>query len=332
MTSAVHRILAAAALAAVLAVMAAPSSSQEGSDFSPGDIFVGVSGIKGHPGEYVRLDSSGRFQEILTDDTQGDGAFTAGCAIDPTSGHLWVTSFFANTVSEFDEVHGAQGHEILRVIDTDGLNGMGASESVGFDPAGNLYVGNVDGSNPLLKFDLSAVPPSSTSFFPPITGRGVDWFDIVTETPFDRWEADGTSRVIRMPPGQPHGLQPGDQVSIAGSDPAVNGTHTVSLVRGLSFGFIASVSISPPAEGSAGAFNPGVWAPGTVFYTSEDTTSGRSTSTRWLRTSSRRWRAWAAFFAPSRSGCSRPATVLAASSLSVRTSPSIKMGKLGRRR
>lgn len=230
-----RRVSGAVAMTAM--VLAVPLATQEQDlpwdedlDWVAGDVFVGVGfdawfhptaiydsdgnpvspGTPADPGEYWLFDSRGGFKGTAAVDPVSPAQFTAGCAIDARTGHLWVTSFLGNTVTQFD---GTPPHRITQLLsltavnnpddplDDMSLNGFGAVESVLVDGQGNVWTGNVDaadGRSPLLVFSpVGLLPPPASgpayvmepappagwpyavaAFHPLVGGRGIDWFDI----------------------------------------------------------------------------------------------------------------------------------------------------------
>ena len=120
--------------------------------FTPGDVFVAV-----ESGKVNWYHGDGTF--VATLDT-GLGGFTTGMSFD-SSGKLYVTDFSVDAASVFytnGTLAGTFGSGYL------------TPESIVFNAAGDVYVGNLD--NGILKFNSSGSPAGN-----PYTGR-VDWFDI----------------------------------------------------------------------------------------------------------------------------------------------------------
>jgi hypothetical protein len=171
------------AATAVLVAFAASSSiaTSAGSDWRTGDLFVSGSpaGARKQPqGAYFVMSADG----TSTGEVVGvlRRAFTAGCAVDPATGHLWTANGLDNTVSRVDDLHDARGeHDVLASVNlrkATFVNGraMGAVRAIGFDALGFVYAGTTDGTNRLLKLtrdgDLLATYP--------LEARGALWFDI----------------------------------------------------------------------------------------------------------------------------------------------------------
>ena len=123
--------------------------------FQNGDVFVAVSN-----GQVQWRSSAGVLKQTLN---TGQGGFTTGMAFDAAN-NLYVTNFSASSVSRFNSSGVSQG-----------LFGSGNStpESIVFDLAGNVYVGNI--GNGIRKYN-SAGTFLGTSF----TGR-VDFMDLAAD-------------------------------------------------------------------------------------------------------------------------------------------------------
>jgi sugar lactone lactonase YvrE len=142
--------------------------------FDPGDVFVGVAG-----GQVKRFDRSGNLVDTLVLGPRGD--VTAGMAFD-RAGNLYVTGWVDNRVVKFSN----RGERI-------GTFGNGydrGPESVTFDAAGNLYIGQADGTHDILKFaetgDLLA------RFSPATEDRGSDWVDLAADQCTLYYTSEGT--------------------------------------------------------------------------------------------------------------------------------------------
>jgi hypothetical protein len=109
---------------------------------------------------------TGAFVQNL-DTTKGPTIITSGSAFD-SAGNFYVADFNANDVSEFDPTG--------TLIGSFGSGYNSDDESIVFDAAGNVYVGQADGSHLLLKFSPTGTP--ITSFAPAIEERGTDWNDL----------------------------------------------------------------------------------------------------------------------------------------------------------
>jgi hypothetical protein len=125
------------------------------SPYNYGDVFAAVNN-----GKVWRYDNNGNFIEEL--DT-GCGGFTTGMAFD-SGGNLYVTCFTASQVVKFDNTGVNQG--------TFG-SGYIIPESIVFDGAGDVYVGNLN--NGIRKYD------SSGTFIGTVINTRVDWFDLTAD-------------------------------------------------------------------------------------------------------------------------------------------------------
>jgi len=125
--------------------------------FVDGDIFAAVNN-----GNVQHYSAAGVLLETLN---TGQGGFTTGMAFD-SSGNLYVTNFSANSVTQF--AGAGDPH-------TSSLFGSGYStpESIVFDGAGNVYVGNL--GNGILKFD------SAGNFLGTVINTRVDWMDLAAD-------------------------------------------------------------------------------------------------------------------------------------------------------
>ena len=103
-------------------------------------------------------------------DTTTASTYTTGSAFD-SAGNFFVTDFSAQQVTKFDPT-GA-------LIGPFGSGYNADPESLSFDSAGNVYVGQADGSHSVLNFD-----PSGTllnTFSPATENRGTDWVEIAAD-------------------------------------------------------------------------------------------------------------------------------------------------------
>jgi DNA-binding beta-propeller fold protein YncE len=93
-----------------------------------------------------------------------------GCGFD-SKGDLITTNFEANNATEFDPT-GA-------LIGPFGSGFNCDPESVTFDAAGNVYIGQADCSQEILEFTSTGGPV--TTFSPPTENRGTDWIDLAAD-------------------------------------------------------------------------------------------------------------------------------------------------------
>jgi DNA-binding beta-propeller fold protein YncE len=124
--------------------------------FDEGDVFAAIgSGLVQH------YNSSGALLQTL--DTT-NGGFTTGMAFD-ASDNLYVTNFSASRLAVFD----TNGN----LTNPDFVAGLSTPESVVFDDAGNLYVGNL--GNGIRKYTASGV------FQGTVVNTRVDFFDLTAD-------------------------------------------------------------------------------------------------------------------------------------------------------
>jgi sugar lactone lactonase YvrE len=129
--------------------------------FHFGDVFVGVG-----DGMIKHFDNNGNFIETL--DTTSSGSEDTGMCFD-ASGNLYATTFQANMMTKFNNT----GAIVLHPWGS-GFNFH--PESCVRDSAGNIYVGQADGTADILKFDQAGNLLST--FDPPTGPRGTDWIDL----------------------------------------------------------------------------------------------------------------------------------------------------------
>lgn len=132
--------------------------------FEQGDIVAGIGN-----GQYKVFDPAGNLLTVL-DTTTGSTEDTGG-AFDAL-GNLFVTNFQANSVSEFDS-HG-------NLVTANFGSGYDSHpESITFDQAGNMFVGQADGSHQVLEFSPTGM--LLNSFSPQTQDRGTDWIDLAPD-------------------------------------------------------------------------------------------------------------------------------------------------------
>jgi streptogramin lyase len=103
-------------------------------------------------------------------DTTTGSTYTTGSEFD-SAGNFFVTDFSAQQVTKFDPT-GA-------LIGSFGSGYNSDPESVFFDAAGNVYVGQADGTHNVLEFN-----PSGTllnTFSPATENRGTDWVEVAAD-------------------------------------------------------------------------------------------------------------------------------------------------------
>lgn len=120
-----------------------------------GDVFLGVAN-----GNYQVRSSTGALKETVN----GGSGFTTGCAFDKL-GNLYGTFFSSNAVVKFG---GAHPH-----APTNFGSGYATPESIVFDAAGNVFVGNVN--NGIRMYDSNGV------FIKTVINTRVDFFDIAAD-------------------------------------------------------------------------------------------------------------------------------------------------------
>lgn len=134
--------------------------AQTSMSFGTGDVFVAV--------------SNGQVQWRLPDGTlnatldTGLGGYTTGMAFDKEPGSLYVTNFSAGAVTRFDTSGTRLG--------TFGTGFNSAPESIVFDAAGDVLVGQASGSRDVLRFDGSG--QFRASYDVPTGPVGSDWIDL----------------------------------------------------------------------------------------------------------------------------------------------------------
>ena len=171
---ALNALKSAAVGAALLASSASPSSAVP---FAFGDVFAAIgSGLVQH------YTNAGVLLETL--DTT-NGGFTTGMAFD-ASGNLYVTNFSANKVAKFDS-SGA-------LITADALAGLNTPESIVFDNAGNIFVGNL--GNGIRKYS------AAHAFLGTVTSARVDWFDLSADQSTFLYGQEG-NRILTVSNGLP---------------------------------------------------------------------------------------------------------------------------------
>ncbi len=149
--------------------------------YAVGDVFVGVgTGIIKH------FSPSGVLLDTL--DTGTGCSEDLGMAFTSTS-HLLATAAFgacAGTVTEFDDMG--------NLIGPFGSGYSDSTESIVIDGAGNVYVGQPDGTKALKKFNSAGT--FLMDFFPEPQDRGTDWNDLAADqcTMFYTSEGDAIKR------------------------------------------------------------------------------------------------------------------------------------------
>jgi uncharacterized protein (TIGR03437 family) len=138
------------------------SAARQGG-FQRGDVFASLGN-----GQVLRFSqTTGTLLQTLDTAT---GTFVTGSAFDKDA-NLYVTGFGSRTIVKFD----ANGNRIGNFVS----NINGRPESILFDPDGNAFVGTVDASNDVNKFDRNGA--ALDSFDVPTERRGSDWIDLAAD-------------------------------------------------------------------------------------------------------------------------------------------------------
>ncbi|MDP2673418.1 MAG: hypothetical protein Q8Q00_00720 [Dehalococcoidia bacterium] len=145
--------------------------------YAVGDVFAGIG-----DGEIQHLSPTGTVIETL--DTGTTCNEQLGMAFD-ASDNLYATSAFGctATVVKFDSQGG--------LIGPFGSGYSSSTESVAVDAAGNVYVGQPDGTADILKFDSTGAPLDSYDV--PTEGRGSDWIDLAGDQCTMFYTSEGVS-------------------------------------------------------------------------------------------------------------------------------------------
>lgn len=152
------------------------SSSASAIPYQVGDIFVGTGN-----GKIDVYDSTGTLLQTL--DTTSSSAEQTGMCFDG-SGNLYATSFSAGTMSKFDNAG------LLLTYPWGGPFSI-HPESCVVDGSGNIYTGEVDGTNTLRKFDSSGILLGQWN--PATESRGIDWIDLAADQKTMYYTSEGTS-------------------------------------------------------------------------------------------------------------------------------------------
>jgi hypothetical protein len=147
-------------LAAALAFAAQPAAAVP---YVIGDVFAGVGN-----GHIKQFSPTGTLKGTL--DTGLGNTYDTGMCFD-AGGNLYATNFNGG-MSKFDNAG--------NVVTSPWGTGFNADpESCARDIAGNIYVGQADGSGDILKFDSSG---NLLASYDPATGpRGTDWIDLAAD-------------------------------------------------------------------------------------------------------------------------------------------------------
>ena len=153
-------------IVALLAVLLPTSAVLAGTPYQKGDVFVGIGN-----GQIEHYAPDGTLIQTLDN---GTGSFEqTGMAFD-ASGYLLTTDFTNQSMSEFD----SDGDFVAAFASGYSFNLR--PESVVFDGAGDLYVGQVDGGpSRLTKFDRTGA--MIQEYFLATEDRGIDWIDLAAD-------------------------------------------------------------------------------------------------------------------------------------------------------
>lgn len=156
------------------------SVEASGVAFQTGDVLAGVGN-----GKIKHFSPAGILLDIL--DTGTTCAEQLGMAF-KSNGHLLATSSFGSCfgsgrVVEFDNIG--------NLIGPFGGPYSSSTESIVVDSAGNVYVGQPDGSRQLLKFAFTGALIGA--YNPQIQNRGTDWIDLAADQCTLRYTSEGSS-------------------------------------------------------------------------------------------------------------------------------------------
>src|ERR1017187_9318784 len=142
--------------------------AQAGVPFSAGDIFVG--GNSGHAGQINVYDHSGTFLETIT---TGSGSEHLGMAFD-SSGDLYANGAFPASGTTYRISH--TDSSVSAFVNND----SGAhNESIVFNQAGNMFIGQPDGSRQIIQRDASGA--FVNRYTVTTEDRGSDWIDLAAD-------------------------------------------------------------------------------------------------------------------------------------------------------
>ena len=154
-----------------------PLGMADGVAFNKGDVFVGVG-----TGRVKHFTPLGVLLDTL--DTTTGSSEDLGMAFD-SAGNLYTTDSFGGVskVSKFDS-----GGNLLDA-DWGGPFNLNP-ESIAIDIFGNIFVGQPDGTDDVLKFDSAGT--LLDTFDPAIQNRGTDWIDIASNQVTLFYTSEGT--------------------------------------------------------------------------------------------------------------------------------------------
>ena len=158
-------VLLVVAIALALAVLAAGRwAAADHLPYGEGDIFAAVGA-----GQIKHFDPAGNLIEVL--DTTSGSTEQAGMCFDAAD-NLYSTNFTANNMSKFDNQGGLLIHPWGGPFNAQ-------PESCVVDAAGNIYVGQPDGTSDILKFDSDG--NLLASYDVAVGPRGSDWIDLAAD-------------------------------------------------------------------------------------------------------------------------------------------------------
>lgn len=159
-------VLGAASTAAAMAVAGAPPVQAAGVAYTSGDVFAGVG-----TGLIKHFSSTGVLKDTLNTGT--------GCSEDlgmafDSANNLYATAAFgscAGTVSKFDNMG--------NLIGPFGGPYSSSTESIAIDAAGNVFVGQPDGTRHVVESNSAGAHVAD--FAPATQNRGTDWIDLAAD-------------------------------------------------------------------------------------------------------------------------------------------------------
>jgi DNA-binding beta-propeller fold protein YncE len=134
--------------------------------YALGDVFAGT-GL----GQVKVFTQTGTLIQTLNS-TTGSTEMT-GAAFD-ASGNYYVTGFEAHTLSKFDSNGNLVNAHFATGFNTD-------PESIVFDNANHMFVGQADGTHQILEFNATTGGAPIASFSPATQDRGTDWIDLAAD-------------------------------------------------------------------------------------------------------------------------------------------------------
>jgi hypothetical protein len=143
--------------------LAPQTAKASGVPYAVGDVFAGVGN-----GKIKHFNSSGVLLDTLN--TTTGSAEDTGMAFD-LAGNLYATNYTANSMSKFNNTG--------NLISPFGSGFNSQPESAVINAAGDIYVGQSDGSHKVLKFNASGA--ALGSFSPATEDRGTDWIDLAAD-------------------------------------------------------------------------------------------------------------------------------------------------------